>query len=426
MRYFGTDGVRGKFGEEIDYNLSYRVGLAAAVVCGGGTVCVGRDTRVSGEELTSGLVEGLICGGADVRLLGVLPTPAVAYETVHGDAALGIMVSASHNPPEYNGIKIFDGEGYKLSGETEEKIEYYIDNPPGAYKLRGRVTNVVNPSDRYVDSRIKAFKGALGGLKVCLDCAFGAAYEVAGRIFEGCGARVKAYNAVSIGAKINDGCGALYPEFVRGICERENIELGFAFDGDADRLAVVFGGEILDGDSVLYNLYKAVRPHDGILVGTVLSNVALEKKIEKKGGKLLRTDVGDKFIGELMRGSGYALGGEQRGHYIISPSTTGDGVLSALTFASSIYGGGTLIPPERLNLTPQKSVSIPAPRSIIESDGIKKLTAKFAKKLSPHGRILVRYSGTEPKIRVMADSEDINVVENVLNEFTEFILSYKE
>lgn len=426
MKYFGTDGVRGKFGEEIDVGLAYRVGLAAATECGGGLVCVGRDTRVSGEELIGGLTDGLTAGGTRVRELGILPTPAVAYETAKSGAALGIMVSASHNPPEYNGIKIFDSAGYKLSAEVEEKIEYLVDNPPAPSRLRGRATRVKYPADRYADDRVKAYGSALGGLTVCLDCAFGAAYEVARRIFEGCGASVKAYNDGSSGERINDGCGALHPEFVREACLSEGVDLGFSFDGDADRLAVVFGGEILDGDSVLYNLYNKVRPHGGVLVGTVLSNLALEKKVAAKGGRLVRTAVGDKFIGELMRKEGYTLGGEQSGHYIISPSPTGDGILSALVFASGIYDGGILGAPVKLELTPQKSVSILTPRSIMESDGIKKLTAKFTEYLSPRGRILVRYSGTEPKVRVMAESEDPSAVDLALAEFTEFISNYKE
>ena len=425
MKYFGTDGVRGKFGEEIDKELSYRVGLAAASVCGGGEVVVGRDTRVSGEELTDALVDGLTRGGCNVRVLGILPTPAVAHETVYSGAGLGIMVSASHNPPEYNGIKIFDSLGYKLGGDVEEKIERLIDNPPSASRLRGRVTHALNPADAYVNARIEAYKGALSGITVCLDCAFGAAYEVAGRIFEGCGANVKAYNNEPYGEKINGDCGALYPEYVLGASKRENVTLGFAFDGDADRLSVAFGGKIIDGDSVLYNLYKAVKPQDKMLVGTVLSNMALERKIAKEGGRLIRTDVGDKYVCEKMRGGGYALGGEQSGHYIISPATTGDGVLSALTFAAGLSYGGAIKPPEMLELTPQKSISLPAPRSIMESDGIKKLTEKYSEELKPNGRILVRYSGTEPKIRVMAESNDISAVDKVLEAFRKFIISYK-
>lgn len=423
MRYFETDGIRGKFGEDINCELCYRVGLAAAKVCGG-VVCVGRDTRRSGEVLTDALVSGLIRGGCKVRLLGILPTPAVAYETVESGANLGIMVSASHNPPEYNGVKMFDGAGYKLRRETEEKIEYYIDNPPAGLASAGSVTREHNAVDCYVNSRIKAYKGALGGVRVCLDCAFGASYDVAERIFEGCGARVKAYNNRPLGERINDGCGALYPEFVRKKCLNENTALGFAFDGDADRLSVVESGEVLDGDSVLYNLYKAESP-GGVLVGTVLSNTALERKVEECGGKLLRTDVGDKYIGEKMRENGYAIGGEQSGHYIIAPSTTGDGVMSALVLTSYLCRGGSLQSPERLTLTPQKSVSMPAPRSIIESDGIKKLTAKFTKALAPYGRILVRYSGTEPKVRVMAESEDAAAVEEALNAFSEYVKNYK-
>ena len=424
MRYFGTDGIRGKFGDEIDGELCYRVGLAAAEVIRGGLAVVGRDTRSSGEELTDGLVSGLIRGGARVRVLGILPTPAVAYETVLFGADLGIMVSASHNPPEYNGIKIFDSAGYKLGREIEEKIEYYIDNPPTVALSAGSVSHEQNATDYYVNDRIKAYKGALGGVRVCLDCAFGASFITAVRIFEGCGARVKAYNNEPRGERINDGCGALYPEFVRSACARENTALGFAFDGDADRLSVVCGGEVLDGDSVLYNLYKA-RNFGGVLVGTVLSNAALERKVAECGGKLLRTDVGDKFIGESMRQNGYALGGEQSGHYIISPSTTGDGVMSALVFASYLCREGTLQPPEKLTLTPQKSVSLPAPRSIMTSDGIRKLTDKYAQLLAPYGRVLVRYSGTEPKVRVMAESEDEAKVEKALSEFREFILNYK-
>lgn len=419
-KYFGTDGIRGKYGENLNAELAYKTGLAVAGYFGGGTATVGRDTRVSGEAIEDALVRGLTRGGMNVKLLSILPTPAVAKLTVSESAACGIMVSASHNPPEYNGIKIFGGEGLKLTGEQEGSIEYYIDNPPRKARLSGKAEKFISARDKYIESTVKAADTDLRGLRVKLDCGYGAASTVAEEIFTECGAVAEAENCSLCGEKINSGCGALFPDWVlkntKGKCR-----LGFAFDGDADRLAAVMDGQVLDGDSVLYNIAKTRKLSDGVVVGTVLSNLALERRLEEEGGRLVRTPVGDKYISELMNRNGYTLGGEQSGHYIIYPEcTTGDGILSALMLSKALYKNGILEKAELLKLTPQKAFAFSAGEDVMYRPETVSMIEKYTEFLAPEGRLIVRYSGTEPKVRVMAESDDSAAVDETLKAFEEF------
>ncbi len=422
-KYFGTDGIRGKYGDNLDVGLSYKTGRAVAAFFGGGDCYIGRDTRVSGPDIEDALVKGLTDGGVNAVLLGVLPTPAVAHITIAHKAICGIMISASHNPPEYNGIKIFDGFGVKLSEEQEGGIEYYIDNMPQTADVKGKVGRYDEGKKEYIDYVVDCIDHDFEGVKVWLDCGYGASGSVAREIFSRLNCNVEVDNCSLRGEKINAGCGALHPEYVRNSMKGTDCRVGFSFDGDADRLAVVCDGEILDGDSVLYNMSRGMKLEGRVVVGTVLSNLALEKKLEEDGLRLLRTAVGDKFICEMMFRKHYNLGGEQSGHYIIYPAaTTGDGIMSALTFLKTLHGGGSKLEKViKLDLCPQKAIAEFAPPSIVYEKGFVELVEKYTEQLRGIGRIIARYSGTEPKVRVMVECSRAELVDVILKEFKDYI-----
>lgn len=420
-KYFGTDGIRGKYGEKLDEALAYKTGLALGEIYGGGTFVVGRDTRVSGEELETALVKGLTDMGGEVMLPGIVPTPAVAMLAKKHGAACGIMISASHNPPEYNGIKVFDGNGVKYSEEQEGSVEYYIDNPP-VIKGGGKVYSGGNGRAEYIDYVVGAVNADFRGLKVWLDCGYGAASTVAEEAFRRLGSTVMVDNCKLRGEKINSGCGALHPDYVRNSMKGSDCRLGFAFDGDADRLSVVMDGEIIDGDTVLYNIAKGMEIKDGVVVGTILNNLALENKLRENGRRLVRTPVGDKYICDLMFRKGYNIGGEQSGHYIVYPAaTTGDGLMSAMFLAKSLYNGGELAGMEKLALVPQKAIAEYADPSIMYDKTMREMIEAAENRLSENGRIIVRMSGTEPKVRVMVESSDAALVDEILGKFKKYI-----
>lgn len=424
MKYFGTDGIRGKFGERLDADLAYRTGKALCQYFGAGNYVVGRDTRVSGEPLEKSLVKGITEMGGRVLLLGILPTPAVAHITIAEKAKCGIMISASHNPPEYNGIKVFDGNGVKLTEQQETSVEYYIDNAPIYLGTQGSCINYVGARKKYIDFLTRTADADFSGLKLWLDCAYGASATVAKQVFETLGAEVMVDNCSLRGEKINSGCGALHPDYVLRSMEGTDFRLGFAFDGDADRLAVVMDGEVIDGDTVLLNLSRSLPLNDGVVVGTVLNNLALEKKLLEEGKKLLRTPVGDKYICDLLYRKGYNLGGEQSGHYIVYPAaTTGDGILSAALLAKALFRDGVLHPVEKLELVPQKAIAEYAKPAIMYDKWLLKMIEESEQKLSGNGRIIVRMSGTEPKVRVMVESTDEALIDSILAEFKKYINS---
>ncbi len=405
MKYFGTDGIRGIYGRDLTERLAYRAGLAASrffVKC-----FVGTDTRTSGESLAAAVAEGLAQGGCDAMLTGVIPTPAVSFlAEKHG--AGGIVVSASHNPPCYNGLKFFSPAGYKLTAYVESSIEECIDKPPP--RVGGGSITVYNSGrDEYVSHLVGLCK--IERRRIALDCAYGAAATVARDVFEGCGASVEMYADSLDGEKINCGVGALYPQFV---VERAAGKLGFSFDGDADRVVAV-DGEVLDGDSTLFNLALILAPKG--VVGTIMNNMALERALAERGIPFIRTAVGDKHIGEAMRRHRFSLGGEQSGHYIISPAVSGDGLFAALVLASR----GNF---ERLDLVPQVEISVPASASVLTDPRF--VAAKTSCEASLHGRLIVRMSGTEPKIRIMAESENESMLHSVTDKLLDTILSIEK
>jgi len=401
--------------------LAYKAGAAFGFLfCG---VCIaGQDTRVSGASLLDAFVAGLNSAGGNALTVGIVPTPALALLVKKRRAAGGVMVSASHNPPEYNGLKLFGRGGAKLSAKEEEAVEFYIDNPDlVAADARGWVSKMRGAAEIYINDIVLGSQ-RLDGEKVWLDCGFGAAGafvlddgqgSIAREVFTRLGASVVCLNEGGDGNMINVDCGALYAERLLEAMKGnfqcvEHCELnnGFAFDGDADRMVMVFGDEILDGDSVLYALS---RHREGGVVGTVMSNLALKRRVEADRKAFFAANVGDKHILELMLRKKCGLGGEQSGHYILYPErTTGDGLLAAVKMA------GLRGEIERLRLVPQKTVSLPCRCGIMQSSRLRALTREAEGVLS---RVLVRLSGTEPKIRIMAEDEDEGLVDRFLERF---------
>ncbi|WP_286316881.1 phosphoglucosamine mutase, partial [Romboutsia ilealis] len=350
-KYFGTDGVRGIANTELNCDLAYKLGRAGGYVLAQGKdkvkVIVGKDTRVSGDMLEAALIAGLMSVGCDVVTVGVIPTPGVAYLTKKYEADCGVVISASHNPVEYNGIKFFNKDGYKLDDSIELEIEGYIDNiekvdyhPVG--KNVGRKIFVHNAQRDYIDYLKSIVNVDFKGLKVVLDCANGAAYKVAPTIFSELGANVVTINSEPDGNNINDKCGSTHPEKLQKAVVENEANLGLAYDGDADRLiAVDENGNIVDGDHIMVlsaiHLKNKGKLAQDTLVVTVMSNIGLTIAAKEHGIKLATTAVGDRYVLEEMKNSGYNLGGEQSGHMIfLDYNTTGDGVLSSLVLAQIV------------------------------------------------------------------------------------------
>lgn len=403
MKYFGTDGIRGIYGEGITEDTAYRAGRALARLFRGRGL-IGRDTRTSGPSLESALVAGITDGGCDAVTTDVLPTPAVSFLTRTSGAAFGVMVSASHNPPEYNGIKVFLPGGGKLPLSVEEALEYYMDNISERSECPGKRIRCEGGRGDYADSLLAAAREMgkkigcqrLDGLRVMLDCGGGAASGVAREVFESLGAAVGELCSECRGECINVRCGALHPERMAEAAAR-GYDLGLSFDGDADRL-VVWHRRLLGGDEVMFNLARVLDPH-ATVVGTVMANSALERALTARGCNFVRTAVGDRCVGEVMTATGASLGGEPSGHFILGGQATGDGVLSGIAIALLLRRGGL----DSLELDVQKLVSVPASPAALASDAVREAIGQ-ARKLA--GRVVVRMSGTEPLMRIMAEGGD--------------------
>jgi phosphoglucosamine mutase len=424
-KLFGTDGIRGVANHPpMTAEVALRLGRAVARKFTGtgrrGRIVIGKDTRLSGYMLESALEAGIVSAGADVMLVGPLPTPGIAFITSSMRADAGVVISASHNPFQDNGIKIFAADGFKLPDEIEAEIEALMEDdgrasPPGEI---GKATRIEDAAGRYV----QFLKGAyprhktLDGIKIVVDCAHGAAYAVAPQVFTELGAEVVALGISPDGRNINDGCGALHPEKMAEEVRRTGAALGVALDGDADRLILCdSAGRSVDGDQVMAILGTRLLQQGGLpgatVVATVMSNLGLERALASKGGRLLRTAVGDRYVVEAMREHGYLLGGEQSGHLVfLDQSTTGDGVLAALrVLAIMVEEGaaladlaGTMIryPQVLLNF------EVAEKRPIEELPTVCAAIASAEKALGADGRVLVRYSGTEKKARVMIEGQD--------------------
>jgi phosphoglucosamine mutase len=398
-RYFGTDGVRGLVGEDLTSDLVERLGHAFAVWTHGGSVLIGRDTRASGPELERSLAYGLMLGDADVRLGGILPTPAVALLA----EGTGAVVSASHNPPEYNGVKFFDSKGYKLSDDAEEEIEVLL----GAPSLPVREGSVANPveeklGDRYVDVVCERFGAPLDGLRVALDCANGAAYEVGPAALERLGAHVTAVGVEPDGRNINVGCGATDLSLLKRLFRSSGFDLGIALDGDGDRiLAVDAAGNEVDGDQILAIL--ALHLGVELVAVTEMTNLGFHRLMEDRRIRVVTTEVGDRYVLEALRREGGVLGGEQSGHVVyLDGHTTGDGVVGALLLCRAVVESGQSLAELAAEMPryPQAKANVP-----VRSKEISATLRARIDELAGEGRVVVRPSGTEPVVRVLAESE---------------------
>jgi phosphoglucosamine mutase len=416
---FGTDGIRGVANVELTPDLALAIGRAAGtVLAGDGRMVVGRDTRLSGPMLEAALVAGLCSSGVDVLLTGITPSPAVAWLTRDEGAQAGAVVSASHNPTEDNGIKFFSRDGSKVSAELEEDIEALLERPPDEPLPRGADVGapvaLVDAHDRYLSYLGSTLERGLHGLKVVLDCAHGAAARLGPRAFEQAGAEVVAMHAEPDGRRINVGCGSTAMEGVAARVVEEGAQLGFGFDGDADRvLAVDDRGEICDGDRILALL--AVSMHErglldgNVVVSTVMSNLGFRRALEQRGIEVVTAPVGDRFVVEAMLERGAGLGGEQSGHIIFGRhAATGDGILTALQVAervaddaAALRAAGTLY-----EAWPQLMINVPvASRTALESAAeLWTEVAEEERGLGEEGRVLLRASGTEPVVRVMVEA----------------------
>jgi phosphoglucosamine mutase len=399
-RYFGTDGVRGVVGKDLTPGLVERLGRAATLWSKGGRVFVGRDTRASGEELEEAFGRGVVAAGGNAVLAGVLPTPAVALLALD----LGAVISASHNPPEYNGVKLFDREGRKLTDAAEEEIEALLDEDRPLGGAGGAVDHVGVATESYLEHIVERFGSDLSGLKVVVDCANGAYSGIAPTAFEQLGADVSTIGSDPDGTNINVGCGATALGTLQQAVTSAGADLGIAFDGDGDRmLAVDARGEVVDGDQILAILML----HLGVelVAVTVMANLGLHRLAEEHGIRVVTTDVGDRYVLEALRREGGLLGGEQSGHIIyLRDHVTGDGLAAALLLCAALESHSLERAAAVLRRLPQAKENITVGRKDLPQallDEVERLNTR----LNGKGRVLVRPSGTEPVIRVLAEAE---------------------
>ena len=421
MRLFGTDGVRGLAnGEVLTPELALAVAASAATVLtqrgsSRPRVVVGRDPRPSGEMLEAAAVAGFTSAGCDVTLLGVVPTPAVAHATADTGAPLGLMISASHNPMGDNGLKLFGAGGWKLPDEVEDRVQGGLAAPR---RCTGAAVGRVLPDggeqrERYVAHLRGAVPVDLSGLRVAVDCAQGAASELAPRVYRAAGADVVAVAADADGYRINDGCGATHLETLQAAVRESGADLGLAHDGDADRcLAVDAAGEVVDGDQLLALLALGLRERGELaqdtVVTTVMSNLGFSRAMEQAGIAVVRTAVGDRYVLEAMRERGLSLGGEQSGHTVqLRHATTGDGLLTGLAVLGRVAQTGRPLAELAAVMTrlPQVLVNVRAERSRAQADDVVAAVAEQEAALAGTGRVLLRPSGTEQLVRVMVEAE---------------------
>jgi phosphoglucosamine mutase len=441
-KLFGTDGIRGTANAEpMTPETALKVAMAVGDSFRNGNhkhlVVIGKDTRLSGYMLEPALTAGFVTMGMDVVLVGPLPTPAIAMLTRSLRADIGVVISASHNPFDDNGIKLFGRDGYKLSDELEARIEEGLDNGPrhrAAPGELGRAKRLDDAGGRYIEFVKQSFpKGLrLDGLRVVVDCANGAAYKVAPTVFWELGAEVFPLGVAPDGLNINRDCGALAPEQMRREVLARRADLGIALDGDADRLIVADErGEILDGDQLMaliaMSLARGGRLAGGALVATVMSNLSLERCLAGQGIALHRTAVGDRYVVEKMRALGCNLGGEQSGHIILSDyATTGDGLIAALQVLAAIVETGR-------RASEVCRVFEPVPQLLrnvrygsgepLAAGSVKRAIAEAEARLGTTGRLVIRKSGTEPLIRVMAQGEDETLLATIVDEICEAVLA---
>lgn len=444
-RLFGTDGVRGVANSELTPEFAFNLGKAGASVLGESRknpmIIIGKDTRVSGDMLENALTAGILAVGGNVIKVGVIPTPAVAYLVRHYEAQAGVVISASHNPFEYNGIKFFNSEGFKLDDAIEEKIEDLIIRgiDPNAH-MTGEALgtcmegeeNAMEIYRRYLLSTIDV---RLDGMTVVMDCANGASYKVAPRVYRDLGARVIPIGCSPNGVNINDHIGSTHPEKLQQKVREEHADIGLAYDGDADRLIVVDeNGEVIDGDKTICICARMLKD-DGKLAknkvtATVMSNLGFHKYIEKMGADVDVTDVGDRYVLEAMLKSGCVIGGEQSGHIIFRDySTTGDGAVSSLQFMKALKRSGRK-PSElaaEITLYPQVLVNARVTgegKTLYKKDEeVLRAVEIIEEKMAGDGRVLIRPSGTEPLVRIMIEGRDKDAISEMAQALADLISS---
>jgi len=428
-KYFGTDGIRGRAGEPpITADFMVKLGRAAGRVLAredGATVLIGKDTRISGYMLESALEAGLVSAGADVRLLGPMPTPAVAWLTREERASAGIVISASHNPYWDNGIKFFDGNGEKLADEVELAIEAELDSTvaPTPSARIGKAARIDDAAERYA-AACKAMAPGLDlrGLRVVLDCAHGATYHIAPGVFADLGADVHAIGVDPDGLNINQDCGATHTQALQAAVRESGADLGIAFDGDGDRVQMIDQeGNLADGDDLLYILVRDAQQRGalrGPVVGTLMTNFGIERAIAELGAQFLRANVGDRYVLQMLKQHGGMLGGEASGHILcLDSGPTGDGIVSALLVLEALQRSAQTLAQARAGLrrVPQVMINVKASggAALVAQRPVQEVLAKVEETLRGRGRVVLRPSGTEPLVRVTVEGEDADEVKRL-------------
>jgi phosphoglucosamine mutase len=405
-RYFGTDGVRGIVGQDLTAELVERLGRAAALWSKRGPVFIGRDTRGSGPELEDAFASGVASVGGNAVVAGVLPTPAVALLALD----LGAVISASHNPPEYNGVKLFDRDGRKLTDAAEEQIEALLDSPP--HGEPGEIDRVGVATDSYLEHIVERFGSDLTGFRIAVDCANGAYSGIAPQAFENLGAEVAPVGAAPDGENINVGCGATDLSLLQEVVVEGRYDLGIAFDGDGDRmLAVDAEGDKVDGDQILAILALDLKVD--LVAVTVMTNLGFHRLMGERGIRVITTDVGDRYVLEALREAGGLLGGEQSGHIIyLRDHVTGDGLAAALLLCGALKGRTLREAAAVLPRYPQAQENVRVKTKELPLSLLAEVE-RVNRELGERGRVLVRPSGTEPVVRVLAEAQDFSESERL-------------
>lgn len=442
-RLFGTDGVRGIANKELTPELAFNLGKAGTFVLSREskrpTIIIGKDTRVSGDMLENALTAGILAVGGNVIKAGVIPTPAVAFLTRYYKADAGIVISASHNTFEYNGIKFFNSEGFKLDDLIEEKIEDIIIS---SIDVNSHITGDLigkcleaeeSAAELYAEHLIQTADYRLDGKKVVLDCANGASYQVARRVYESLGAEVVTIGDSPNGVNINDGCGSTHPENLQERVAAEGAFIGLAFDGDADRLIVSDEkGRVLDGDKTIAICAKMLKSEgrlkDDKVTATVMSNIGFHKAMEAEGISVDVTGVGDRYVLESMLETGCVIGGEQSGHIIfLEYTTTGDGILSSLQFVKAVLASGKPASElaDEITIYPQVLVNARInndyKKTYAKDPEVEEAIRTAEEKMAGSGRVLIRPSGTEPLVRVMLEGSDAEQIKELAQELADLI-----
>lgn len=434
--FFGTDGIRGKVNTELTFSLANSCGNALASTKQNAKILIGQDTRISSELITLGFSGGALLSGANVTNIGVCPTAGIAYLSQKYGYDYGVVVSASHNPPEYNGIKIFNEQGFKLNDKQEDNLERkFVSLNVNKHPNIGSYKHKFGLVDKYEDFLVSCCNTPLNGLKIVIDASNGASYRVAPNVFKRLGATVVKTNCKNDGLKINDNCGSLHPQNLSKKVLKHKADLGFAFDGDSDRIiACDKFGNIIDGDVIIYMLAKYLKQNGQLknnkVVGTRHTNMGIEKALKNLGIGLIRADIGDKYVIEKINQENLSLGGEKSGHIILRDYlTTGDGILTAVKICEMI----TLLNKQlhELNdvkLFPQANldVIVQDKMRIINSEQLSKEIENQEKFLGKNSRIMVRVSGTEPKIRIMTECENLNKANQSANSIKKVIESLNQ